>query len=71
MKAKKYFGIFLCILAIVLGYFTIWDFDWKPVGLTTVFFIGYLMSGVYGIFLWMEGTHNLPDFFYNSEEGQP
>jgi len=68
MKQKKAAGIFLIILAIVLGYFTIVDFDWKPVGLTTVFLIGYLLSGTSGVFCLLEATHNLPDYFYNSEE---
>lgn len=68
MKAKKYLGIFLCILAIVLGYLTIVDFDWKSEGLTVVFLLSYLMTGTPGIFLLLEATDNLPDFFYKSEE---
>ena len=68
MKQKKAAGIFLIILAIVLGFFTIVDFDWKPIGLTTVFLIGYLLSGTSGVFYLLEGTHNLPDYFYGSEE---
>ncbi len=68
MKQKKAAGIFLIILAIVLGFFTVVDFDWKPVGLTTVFLLGYLSAGVSGIYLVMEATHNLPSYFYSSEE---
>lgn len=68
MKQKKAAGIFLCILAIVLGYLTIVDFSWKPEGLTTVFLLGYLMAGTPGLFLLLEATDNLPDIFYNSKE---
>lgn len=68
MKQKKAAGIFLIILATVLGFFTIVDFDWKPIGLTTVFLIGYLLSGTSGVFYLLEGTRNLPDYFYSSEE---
>jgi zinc transporter ZupT len=68
MKQKKAAGIFLCILAIVLGYLTIVDFSWKSEGLTTVFLLGYLMAGTPGLFLFLEATDNLPDIFYSREE---
>lgn len=66
-KLEKVAGWFLILIALATMYLTIWDFDWKCEGLSFVFMITYIFSGVMGVTLLLDAGHNLPEEFYREE----
>ena len=57
----------MILLSLATMYLTIWDFEWKCEGLSFIFLLVYLFSGVMGVTLLLDSKHELPKEFY--EEG--
>ena len=66
-KIETVAGGFMILLSLVTMYLTIWDFDWKCEGLSFVFMIIYIFSGVMGVTLLLDAKHELPKEFYEEE----
>ncbi len=57
-------AIILLIGAVVCGFFAIVEFDFICTGLRTCFFLGYLITGLTGLFALGEATGNLPEMYF-------